>query len=88
MKNLNDSEWMSEHETAYLEERKNKCEHCLPDHEETIAWLEGVCAQDIVYEAFKKYGISPKIIYKEFEEEFSSVYTAEEIEVFVQELAV
>lgn len=80
--------WTSEHEAAYLEERKNKCEHCQPVQDETITWLESLSVQDIVYTAYKKYGIHPKDIYNEFENEFSSVYTVEELEVFMEELAV
>ena len=80
--------WTSEHEAAYLEERKNQCDHCQPDQEETIAWLESVTAQDIVHSVFAKYGIHPKDVYREFEAEFASVYSVEEIEVFMQELAV
>jgi len=80
--------WTSEHEAAYFEERKNKCEHCQPDNEVTISWLESVAAQDLVHTAFAKYGISPKTIYSEYEQEFATVYSVEQIEAFVQELAV
>lgn len=80
--------WKSEHEQTYLEERKNICEHCRPESEEAITWLESIAAQEIVYSVVSRYGIHPKTIYKELEEEFASVYTAEEIEVFMQEMAV
>lgn len=87
MENVNVN-WTSEHDAAYFEERKNKCEHCQPESDETISWLESVAVQDLVHTAFAKYGIAPKMIYQEYEQEFASVYTAEEIEVFVQEIAV
>ncbi|RYF93436.1 MAG: hypothetical protein EOO00_06260 [Chitinophagaceae bacterium] len=87
MKKLNEREWTSEHE-AYHEERKNKCEHCHPEQEESISWTENVAIQELIYTAYSKYGIDPKIIYREYELEFSSVYTAEEIEVFMGEVAV
>lgn len=87
MENVN-AGWTSEHEEAYFEERKNKCEHCHPESDEAISWLESVAAQDLVHTAFAKYGIDPKTIYREYEQEFASVYTVEEIEVFVQEVAV
>ena len=88
MKNLNEREWMSEHEEAYHEERKNKCEHCHPEQEESMSWFENIASGDLVYTAYSKYGIDPKIIYREYELEFASVYTAEEIEVFMGEVAV
>jgi hypothetical protein len=87
MKNLNEDR-RSEHEEAYHEERKNKCEHCHPQQEESMSWFDNVTAQDIVHEVYKRYGIDPKIIYREYELEFTTVYTAEEIEVFMGEVAV
>ena len=64
---MNSYQWIPEHEAAYLEERKYKCEHCQPEHEETIKWLESVANQDLIFAVYTKYGINPDIIYKEFE---------------------
>lgn len=88
MKNLNEREWMGEHEEAYREERKHKCDHCHPEQEESMSWFENTAAKDLVYAAFSRYGIHPKTIYQEYELEFATVYTAEQIEVFMGEVAV
>ena len=61
--------WTPDHEEAYKEERKNKCEHCQPEHEETTKWLENVSNQDLLFAVYKEYGITPHTIYKEFEAE-------------------
>ena len=66
---MNTYHWTSEHEAAYLEERKNKCEHCQPEHKETAKWLESISNQEILYAVYKKYGINPNTLYKEFEDE-------------------
>jgi hypothetical protein len=85
MKNLNG--WTSEQDAAYLEERKNKCEYCHPEHNETIEWLESLTAQEVVFAAYTQHGIDPKTIYKEYLLELSYQPAAEEIEVFMEELA-
>lgn len=61
--------WAREHEEAYLEERKSRCEHCYPEHEETIKWLDNVANQELVRTLYRQYGINPDTIYKEFEAE-------------------
>jgi len=66
---MNTYHWTPEHEAAYLEERKNKCEHCQPEHKETAKWFESICNQDILYAVYKQYGINPNTVYKEFEDE-------------------
>ena len=66
---MNTYHWTPEHEAAYLEERKNKCEHCQPEHKETTKWLESISNQDILYAVYKQYGINPNTLYKEFEDE-------------------
>jgi hypothetical protein len=63
--------WTPEYEAAYMEERKNKCEHCQPEHEETAKWLESVCNQDLLYAVYKEYGINPATIYMEYEAEIT-----------------
>ena len=63
--------WTPETEAAYLEERKNKCEHCQPEHEETAKWLESICNQDLLYSVYKQYGINPNTVYREFEAEIN-----------------
>ena len=63
--------WTPEHEAAYMEERKNKCEHCQPEHEDTSKWLESVSNQDLIYTIYRQYGINPDTIYKEFEAEIA-----------------
>lgn len=68
MKNYN---WTPEHEAAYLEERKNRCEHCHPTHEDTIKWLESVANQELIYTVYSQHGINPDTIYKEFEAEIT-----------------
>lgn len=69
---MNTYQWTPEDEAAYLEERKNKCEHCHPEHEETISWLESVSNQDLIFAVYRQYGINPDTIYKEFEAEVAS----------------
>ena len=64
--------WTPDHEAAYKEERKYKCEHCHPEHEETISWLESVSNQDLIFAVYRQYGINPDTIYKEFEAEVAS----------------
>ena len=64
---MNNYRWTPEDEAAYLEERKNKCDHCHPAHEHTIKWLESVANQDLIYSLYSQYGINPDTIYKEFE---------------------
>ncbi|HUQ65343.1 MAG TPA: hypothetical protein VM101_04275 [Flavitalea sp.] len=59
------------HEAAYLEERKNKCEHCHPKHEVTQKWLENVSNQDILFKVHQQYGITPATVYHEFEAEIT-----------------
>jgi hypothetical protein len=87
MENVNTSGWTGEHEAAYLEERKNKCDHCHPEQEESMKWLESRSAQDLVYSVYRQFGIHPKTIYREFEEESATILVAEEeIEVFMEEL--
>ena len=68
---MNNYRWTPEDEAAYLEERKNRCEHCQPEHEETIKWLEGVASQDLIHALYSQYGINPDTIYKEFEAEIT-----------------
>jgi len=68
---MNTNQWIPEHEAAYMEERKYKCEHCQPEHEETIKWLESVANQDLIFAVYKQYGINPDTIYKEFEAEIT-----------------
>lgn len=68
---MNDYRWIPDHEAAYMEERKNKCEHCQPEHEETTKWLESVSNQNLLYAVYKEYSITPDILYKEFEAEIS-----------------
>ena len=63
--------WTPDDEAAYLEERKYKCEHCHPEHEDTIKWLESVSNQNIIYAVYSQYGINPDTIYKEFEAEIT-----------------
>lgn len=63
--------WTPDDETAYLEERKYICEHFQPEHEDTIRWLESVTTQDLIYAVYRRYGIHPATIYKEFEAENS-----------------
>ena len=60
-----------EHEVAYMEERKNKCEHCQPEHEYTTKWLESVSNQDLLYTVYSEYGINPNTVYLEFEAEIT-----------------
>lgn len=68
---MNKYNWAREDEAAYIEERKNRCEHCQPEHEDTIKWLENVANQDLVYSLYSQYGINPDTIYKEFEAEIT-----------------
>jgi len=68
---MNTNQWTPENEAAYMEERKYKCEHCQPEHEETIKWLESVANQDLIFAVYKQYGINPDTIYKEFEAEIT-----------------
>lgn len=58
-----------DHEAAYIEERKNKCEHCQPEHEDTTKWLESVSNQDLLFAVYRQYGINPNTVYLEFEAE-------------------
>lgn len=86
MENLNMNGWTSEHEAAYHEERKHKCDYCHPEQEETINWLESICAQHMIHEVYKVHGIPPHIIYKEYYEE--SVKTqVDQLEFYMEELA-
>ncbi len=66
---MNTYHWTPEHEAAYLDERKNKCEHCEPEHEETVKWIESISNQDLLYAVYRQYGITPNTVYKEFEAE-------------------
>ena len=66
---MNTYHWTPEHEAAYMEERKNKCEHCLPVHEETQKWLQSATNHDILFAVYKQYGITPDTVYQEFEAE-------------------
>ena len=68
---MNTYQWTPEHEAAYLEERKNKCEHCQPEHVDTIRWLQSVSNQDLIFAVYSQYGINPDTIYKEFEAEIT-----------------
>ena len=63
--------WTPDHEAAYKEERKYKCEHCHPEHEETTKWLENVSNQDLLYAVYREHGITPNTIYLEFEAEIT-----------------
>lgn len=85
MKNVY-NEPMPDHEVAYMEERKLKCEYCAPEHESTVSWLESVTNQDLVFALYERYGIPPAIIYSEFQEELSIVETDEQITSLVEEL--
>ena len=86
MENLNTNGWTSEHEAAYHEERKNRCDYCHPEQEETISWLESIAALDMVHAVYRQHGIPPHIIYKEHYEE-SVKSQVEKLEVFMEELA-
>jgi hypothetical protein len=68
---MNNYQWTPEDEAAYFEERKSKCDHCHPVHEDTIKWLESVANQDLIYSVYSQYGINPDTIYKEFEAEIT-----------------
>lgn len=68
---MNNYHWTPEHEAAYMEERKNRCEHCHPENEDTIKWLESVANQELIYAVYSQYGINPDTIYKEFEVEIT-----------------
>jgi len=68
---MNNYHWTPEHEAAYMEERKNRCEHCHPENEDTIKWLESVANQELIYAVYSQYGINPDTIYKEFEVEIA-----------------
>ena len=76
---MNNYHWTSEQEAAYLEERKNKCEHCQPEHKDTMKWLENVSNQDLLYAVYKQYGINPNTVYKEYEAEIIAVREEERI---------
>ena len=66
---MNTNQWTSEDEAAYMEERKYRCEHCHPEHEETIKWLDNAANQELIYAVYSRHGINPNTIYKEFEAE-------------------
>ena len=68
---MNNYQWTPEDEAAYMEERKNRCEHCQPEHEDTVKWLESVSNQDLIFAVYSQYGINPDTIYKEFEAEIT-----------------
>jgi hypothetical protein len=68
---MNTYHLIPEHEAAYLEERKYKCEHCEPEHEETQKWLESVSNQDILFAVYHQHGIPPHIVYEEFHAEIN-----------------
>ena len=64
-------QWTSRDEEAYREERKNRCDHCHPDHDETLKWLDNVANMELIYAVYSQYGINPDTIYKEFEAEIT-----------------
>ena len=66
---MNIKQWTSRDEEAYREERKNRCDHCHPDHDETLKWLDNVANMELIYAVYSQYGINPDTIYKEFEAE-------------------
>jgi hypothetical protein len=68
---MNNYHWTPEDEAAYMEERKYRCDHCQPEHEDTARWLESVANQDLIHTVYSRYGINPNTIYKEFEAEIS-----------------
>jgi len=68
---MNNNHWTPEHEAAYMEERKYRCDHCHPEHEDTTRWLESVANQELIYTVYSRYGINPDTIYKEFEAEIA-----------------